>query len=152
MLCEIVFEDVSEIKPLEILGRSLRREGKEYHIEVQKEKVVIRLKSTKNGNGKRFKRIVVSKEFAAHGEDTAVILDCQWREHHALRKNVWCVNASKIAEKFSCSKEFPLLGAIARAGILSLHSLIMEIYSDYEKMDAHKRALAVRRGFQGLKV
>ena len=153
---EIVFEDASEIKPAEILARSFYREGKEYRIDIREEagKIVIRIKiSGKNGNGKRFKKIIVSKEcITEYSKDTALILDYPGRNFHKLGRNVWCINASKIAEKFSCSREFPLLGAIARTGIVSLHSLILEIYNDYDKMEAHKKALAVRRGFEGLRV
>ncbi|MBO8181448.1 MAG: hypothetical protein H0Z28_01485 [Archaeoglobus sp.] len=155
---EIVFEDISETKPAEILARSFYREGKECKIDIKREsgKVVIRVRisgKNGNGNGKRFKKIIISRERISEcGEDTAIILDYPGKRFHKLGKNVWCINASKIAEKFSCSREFPLLGAIARTGLISLHSLILEIYNDYDKMEAHKRALAVRRGFEGLRV
>jgi hypothetical protein len=154
--CEIVFEEISDVTPAKILARSLYREGKEYKIEINKTlgKNFVRIEiSDKNGKDKkRPRRILVSSECVDYGEDTAVIIDYPGKDFHKLGKNVWCINASKIAEKFSCSREFPLIGAIARTGLVSLHSIILEIYKDYEKMDAHKKALAVRRGFQGLRI
>lgn len=153
---EVVFEDISEIKPAEILARSFHREGKDYKLDIQKlqGRTVLKIKITsKNGNCIKFKRIFVSKECKHEFEkDTAVIVDYPGKDFHRTGKNVWCINASEIAERFSCSKEYPLLGAIARTGLISLHSIILEIYQSYNKMDAHKRALAVRRGFEGLKV
>jgi len=153
---EVVFEDITEIKPAEILARSVYREGREYKIDIQKYlgKTVLRIKiSDKNGNCTKFKKILISKECKyEYGSDTVVIMDYPGKDFHSTGKNVWCINASKIAKRFSCSREYPLIGAIARAGLISLHSIILEIYKDYDKMEAHKRALAVRRGFEGLKV
>ncbi len=153
---EVIFEDITEIKPAEILARSFYREGREYKIDIQKYlgKTVLRIKiSCKNGNGIRFRKILISKECKFDcGCDTVVIIDYPGKDFHTSGKNIWCVNASKIAERLSCSREYPLLGAIARTGLTSLHSLILEIYKDYDKMEAHRRALAVRRGFEGLKI
>ncbi len=153
---EVVFEDITEIKPAEILARSFYREGGGYKIDVQKYlgRTVLRLKVTGiGGNGMKFRRILISRECKFdYGCDTVVIIDYPGKDFHTSGKNIWCVNATKIAERLSCSREYPLLGAIARVGLISLQSLILEIYKNYDKMEAHRRALAVKRGFEGLKV
>jgi hypothetical protein len=153
---QIVFDNIKEIKPAEILARSLYRSGMEFRIDIKSlfDKTLLKLRVKGEGNGIRFKKILVLNggKFFHFSDDVAVIANYPKKVFYNTGENIWCLNATKISQKFNCSEEYPLIGAIARTGITTLSSIILEIYRNYDKMDAHKRALAAKRGFESIKI
>jgi len=164
---EVVFTGVERPTAAEILAKAAFREGKEFKIQIKPEFdekcIRVLLKNGEKGEKtRRWKSVFIVKAKNAgnliykipKNRECAVILDYPGKEFHEMSFSSMLVrglNATKIAEELLCGDEFPMLGALAKTGFISLQSIIAAIYKTFDKFEAHKNAVAVKRGFDNFK-
>ncbi|AGK60350.1 hypothetical protein Asulf_00318 [Archaeoglobus sulfaticallidus PM70-1] len=147
---QIVFGDVKNPEFMDALRRCLYKEGLDYDITMRKlfgrTVLIIRIRTGE----KCCKKIFVSLTPPSY-ESSDIYINGFFDDRVYSSKNVFCVDARKIARKFECGEEYPMLGALARLGIYSLATIISEIYRSHNRIDAHKRVLAIKEGFKAIK-
>jgi hypothetical protein len=151
----IVFDGVRRITPIEILLRAVYREGGDFKVDMRSmaERTILKIKvNGRKNNGVKKILVLNDGKLVYLGKEIIVIANYPKKIFHSVGDEIWCINANKIAEKFHCEVEYPLIGAVARTGVTSLSSIILELYNHFDKITAHKIALAVRRGWESVRI
>jgi hypothetical protein len=132
---EIVF--VGDRNVANIMREALKMDRKDAEIEITEFGFVCRI-------GRAEKRLLV---LCRGGdveikENCLVLMNC----NETPKNNIKAVNADKIAKKFGCNSEIPMLGALSKLGILSLKALLAAIYIQR----GYKVAIAAKRGYDSV--
>lgn len=129
-----------------ILMETLRTDNREFDLKRTENGFILRLYDLREKKGKergeeRKKRIIVDCTGSGEYRDGCVVIVNSKKLPNGKLK---AINACLIARELSSMPEIPMLGALAKIGVIKLSSLMAAIYRKY----GYNHAIAVKRGFE----